>query len=152
MSIGVISVGFVGSLVLLSKSASQSTILKDRVVAAHLAAEGIEIVHNIRDSNWLKGVNWRTDLADTTNGTVNYNSASVVNSDKQCLNWSGTVYLHTYTDACNTSFKRHIELATKSETIAGSSVSYMEVKSIIKWQEKGLEHSLTVIDHLYDWK
>ncbi len=152
VAIGVISVGFVGSLVLISKSSAQASILKDRVVAAHLAAEGLEVVHNIRDTNWLKGFPWRTGLDDTSNGTVNYNSTGVTNSDNQCLNWDGSTYFHTYTITCSTSFRRHIELATKSETIAGNNVSYLEVKSIMEWKEKSLTHSLTVIDHLYDWK
>lgn len=152
VAIGVISVGFVGSLVLISKSSSQSAILKDRVVAAHLAEEGLEVVHNIRDTNWLKGFDWRSGLVDTVNGTVNYDSTDVVNSDKQCLNWSGTLYLHTYTDVCNTSFKRRIEIETKTESVEGNNISYIEVKSIVSWKEKNADKSLTIIDHLYDWK
>ncbi len=158
VAIGVISVGLVGSMVLLAKSSSQSSILKDRVVAAHLAAEGLEVVHNIRDTNWLKDFGWRTGLADTTVGIVDYDSTSVDTSDssdaRRCLNWNGSVYRHAVSPgyACSTAFKRHIELATKSETIGTSNVDYLEVKSIIEWKEKGLDKSLKVIDHLYDWK
>lgn len=37
---------------------------RERFLAAYLAQEGIEIVKNIRDSNVIKGVNWRTGLND----------------------------------------------------------------------------------------
>lgn len=158
VAIGVISVGFVGSLVLISKSASQSTILKDRVVAAHLAEEGLEVVHNIRDTNWLNGLSWLTGIPDTTDGIVDYNGTSVDTSDsseaRKCLNWNGSVYRHAVgpTYSCTTSFKRHIEIETKTESVEGNNISYLEVKSVVSWKEKNSEKSLTIIDHLYDWK
>ncbi|MEK7077848.1 MAG: prepilin-type N-terminal cleavage/methylation domain-containing protein [Patescibacteria group bacterium] len=159
VAIGVISVGFVGSLVLLSKSSSQASLLKNRVVVSHLAAEGVEVVRNIRDTNWLKGFPWRTGLADTTGGIVDYDSAAVDASDasegRKCLNWNGSFYRHALASggyACNTTFKRHIELATKSETVSGQNVDYLEIKSIVEWREKTRTQTVTVVNHLYDWK
>ncbi|MBI2465871.1 MAG: prepilin-type N-terminal cleavage/methylation domain-containing protein [Candidatus Sungbacteria bacterium] len=159
VAIGVISVGFVGSLVLLSKSSAQASLLKNRVAVSHLAAEGIEVVRNIRDTNWLKGFDWRTGLADTASGIVDYDSAAVDASDtsdgRKCLNWSGSFYKHAVAAdsyACNTTFKRHIELATKLETVSGQNVNYLEVKSIVEWREKTRAQTVTVVDHLYDWK
>lgn len=160
VAIGVISIGFVGSLVLLSKASSQASTIKDRVVVAHLAEEGIEVIRNIRDTNWLKGFEWRTGLPDTGSnfGVVDYNSASVDTSDtsesRKCLNWDGNFYKHAAAPvyACSTSFKRQIKLTTLTENISGQIVDYLEVKSIVEWKEKGIVKSLTAIDHLYDWK
>ncbi|MEK7564621.1 MAG: type II secretion system protein [Patescibacteria group bacterium] len=158
VAIGVISVGFVGSLVLISKSSSQASILKDRVVAAHLAEEGIEVVYNVRDTNWIKGLSWLINIPDTVSGIVDYDSGSIDISDsseaRRCLNWDGNTYRHAVSPAysCTTTFKRHIEITTKTETIAGTNINYIEVKSIVSWKEKSLDKSLTVIDHLYDWK
>ena len=159
MAMGVISVGFVGSLVLLSKSASQASLLKDRVIAAHLAEEGIELIRNIRDTNWLNpgSPGWRSGLGDTNNGLVNYNEPFMTenaNSDSWCLNWNGTHYKHATAPnyICNTTFKRHMILTTKSETISGTNVDYLEVKSVVEWRERANNKSMTVIDHLYDWK
>ena len=40
-----------------------------RLTAAYLAQEGIEIVRNMRDNNWLKGeVDWRNGLLGCLNG------------------------------------------------------------------------------------
>lgn len=160
VAIAVISIGFVGSLVLLSRSSSLANSLKDRVVAAHLAEEGVEIVINIRDTNWLKGLGWRTGLPDTgpNFGAVDYDGTAVDMSDtsesRKCLNWDGNFYRHAVAPAysCNTSFKRQMKLATLNENIGGQIVSYLEVKSIVEWKEKGVTKSLTVISHLYDWK
>lgn len=158
VAMGVISVGLVGSLVLISKSSSQVSILKDRVIAAHLAEEGIEVVHNIRDTNWIKGLGWLTNIPDTVVGIVDYDSGSIDVSDnsegRKCLDWDGDTYKHAVSPSysCTTTFKRHIEIATKTETIAGNNINYIEIKSIVSWKEKSLDKSLTVIDHLYDWK
>ena len=70
VAVSVISVGFVGELVLLAKSASQASALRHRVVGARLAEEGLEVVRNIRDSNWLRSLNWRDGLADTGANTA----------------------------------------------------------------------------------
>ena len=165
VAIGVISVGFVGALVLLSKSASQVNLLKNRVIAAHLAEEGVEVVYNIRDTNWLNPANpgWRNGLDDTANGIVNYDSLSVtVNSDQNswCLNWDGAHYKHATGPSyiCSTTFKRHIEIQTKDDVDlidpdTGQKLKYMEVKSVVTWQEKGQTHPpIVVIDNLYGWK
>ena len=161
VAIGVISVGFVGSLVLLSKSASQASTLKDRLIVAHLAEEGIEVVRNLRDTNWLKGFDWRAGLDDTSFALVNYNSTAIDTngnvSGRECLNYGG-FYVHpTVVSSCNTSFKRHIEITTKDDPDlidpnTGKKAQYMEVKSIVSWREKVSTKSLTVIDNLYDWK
>ena len=155
VAIGVISVGFVGALVLLSKSASQANLLKNRVIAAHLAEEGVEVVYNIRDTNWLNPANpgWRNGLDDTVNGIVNYDSLSVtVNSDQNswCLNWDGAHYKHAV-GSCD--FKRHIELSTGPADPDLAGFQPLIVKSVVTWQEKGQTHTpITVIDYLYDWK
>ncbi len=164
VAIGVISVGFVGALVILSKSASQAGFLRERIIASHLAAEGIEVIRNIRDTNWLKpsNPNWRTGLADTLNAIVDYNSGSITieaDSSRWCLSYgldSGFYkYKHSY--PCNTVFKRHIVLTTKTmeaypwETDA-EKLKYLEVQSIVTWQEKGQIKTIQVIDNLYNWK
>lgn len=163
VAMGVIAVGFVGSLVLLSKSAAQASALKDRVVAAHLAEEGIEVIRNIRDTNWLSSSpDWLRGLIEppdvpvgtSVTGIVDYNDifldSNNITDSKKCLSWNGTFYFHD--PSCNTPFKRQIVLTKKTDVISGTNVNYLEVKSVVEWTEKGFSKSITVIDHLYDWK
>ncbi len=65
VAIFILSVGIIGvynafsSLVVFTSSSS------DRFVASYLAQEGIEIIRNIRDNNWvLLKENWKSGLAD----------------------------------------------------------------------------------------
>ena len=53
VSIFILLVGVTGSLVLVSSGITNFNISKNRIIASNLAQEGLEIVHNIRDNNWL---------------------------------------------------------------------------------------------------
>lgn len=157
VAIGVISVGFVGALVLLSKSSSQAGALRDRVIAAHLAEEGIEITRNIRDTNWLKNLGWRTGLGDTAFALVDYNSSALDTgatvASRECLNYSGGFYIHPAVAAtCNSPFKRHIELSTGPADPDLGGAQPLIIKSVVSWTERINTPSITVIDYLYDWK
>lgn len=55
VALGVITVGVVGTVTLTTGSLASSTDTAARVVATNLAAEGIEVVRQIRDNNWLAG-------------------------------------------------------------------------------------------------
>lgn len=54
IGIGVILAGTVGSITLISQTIKFGRTTNNRVIAASLAREGIEVVRNIRDTNWLK--------------------------------------------------------------------------------------------------
>lgn len=159
VAVSVISIGFVGALVLLAKSASQASILRQRVTGARLAEEGLEVVRNIRDSNWLRNLGWRDGLADTgaSVALVNYNSLSLDTSpsaaSRDCLNYSGGFYVHPAAiESCNTPFKRHIELTTGPADPDLRGAQPLIVASVVSWPEKAQTQTITVLDYLYDWK
>jgi len=54
IAITVISIGMIGALALALSNLSSAERNEKRIVAANLAREGIELVRNQRDSNWLK--------------------------------------------------------------------------------------------------
>ncbi|MFH1656929.1 MAG: prepilin-type N-terminal cleavage/methylation domain-containing protein [bacterium] len=54
IAVFIISVGVGGMAAIMPSLISGSSINQSRLVAAYLAQEGIEIVRNIRDTNWLE--------------------------------------------------------------------------------------------------
>ena len=65
IAITVISIGMTGALSLALSNLSSSEGNENRIIAANLAREGIELVRNQRDTNWLKidlnqSVSWDT--------------------------------------------------------------------------------------------
>lgn len=54
ITIGVLTIGILGSFSLAIANSNNNKANKDRVIAGNLAREGLELVRNIRDSNWLR--------------------------------------------------------------------------------------------------
>ena len=151
VAIGIIVTALGGSLVLISKSVGRLSIPRNKIVAANLAAEGIEVVRNIRDSNWLDpaSVSWDDGLSPGIYH-VDYNSVDVLGggvTDQLYLDPVSGFYSHT--SGPNPSpFSRHIVIADREDS---ESIPYMEVRSIIDWQERDVDKQFIVVDHLYDW-
>lgn len=61
----IIVVGIVGALMLAVSAMSASKESEDQVMASNLAREGIEVIRNKRDSNWLAGSAFDTGLGLT---------------------------------------------------------------------------------------
>lgn len=139
--------------------------VSDRLTAAYLAQEGIEIIRNMRDYNWVKNLGWNNGLtgcasgceADYTTGTavagswllqswigVDPSSTSAGGGNILKINTNGFyVYGGTGSD---TKFKRKITI-----TISPSYMMKVNVK--VFWSQKG-NWSLDVVeveDNLYNW-
>ncbi|TAL19311.1 hypothetical protein EPN90_04055 [Patescibacteria group bacterium] len=62
VAIGIITTGVLGTLTLVSATIVATGESEGRLVAGNLAREAVEVVRNIRDSNWLAGKNWEEGL------------------------------------------------------------------------------------------
>jgi type II secretory pathway pseudopilin PulG len=154
VAIFVITTGLVGVLSLVSQTIASSTFSKDKLIAAYLAQEGIEIIRNIRDTNWLNGVAWNTGLTATPNTNVNYNSSNVSDMPDG-LSFDGSYYVHSASP--NTPFSRHIEITYdvdgdgNDDLDPGGNLYRMNVKVVVEWQEKGKIHKVEAQENLYNW-
>ena len=154
ISIAVILTAIVGLIGLSSFSVSSLGIVKSKVIAVNLAQEGIEIVRNMRDSNWLiyrdqidqgQSQLWLTGLNPGTY-RVQYDSASLTaNPDNPPLyKNSYGFYQYSPTGGTLTPFRRTI-------TLQNISADEIRVTSQVTWSEKGRSNTITVEDHLYNW-
>jgi Tfp pilus assembly protein PilV len=66
VAIGVILVGVIGAITIAILTITIARESKQRVVAANLAREGIELVRMVRDSNWLAGAAFADGLSEST--------------------------------------------------------------------------------------
>ena len=64
VAVGIIVIGLVSALTLITTSLFYVSNIGDRLIAANLAAEGLEVVRNIRDNNWLQSLSWNNGLAN----------------------------------------------------------------------------------------
>lgn len=86
VSIGVILVGFTGTLTLINRSIAFHDLAYSRLTASYLAQEGIEIVRNLRDENIIKNQEWNYGLKSGTY-QVQYNSSSLSAYTEKIYYW-----------------------------------------------------------------
>ncbi len=65
IAVFVLTVGIIGAYVAVQSPLHYANVYKDQLVASYLAQEGVELVRNIRDTNWLQGFeadDWKAGL------------------------------------------------------------------------------------------
>lgn len=143
MAIFVLMVGFLGVMSLVQRAMFSTSISSDRLIAAYLAQEGLEIVRNIRDSNWLSRIAWDQGLG-TGNWEADYNDFSLSSWVGRYLKINAGGF-YSYDSGSDTKFKRKITIQKPGQNI-------LNVVVEVSWQEKGVPYSLSVQGNLYNWK
>ena len=144
IAITVLTVAVGGSFALIQQILIASSLNQSKLIAYYLAQEGIEIVKNIRDSNWLEpGVSWNNGL-DVGEWEVDFD-------DSELTPYSGDHFLnidengfYSYSPGTSTQFKREISILEIGEDA-------LEVSVDVQWSERGRTHNIEVLDHLYNW-
>ena len=159
-AIFILTVGAGSSFILISQTLSAVSLVRENLIASYLVQEGIEIVRNIRDTNWLQLSPWDDGLicslppchfqADYTTRTFTgtdfekcsdpgYNCHSY---DGVPLKIDGAIY--NYTSGTETKFKREI-------TIEKVDSDNIKVEVNVEWLEKGRPHNLKALEYLTRW-
>ena len=160
IALGIISIGVVSVLVMINVSFVQLSYAPNRYLAANLAAEGIEIVKNMVDSNILKkaarenplSVNW-DDGIDNGSYEADYDDFVLTflsdPADPRILRINADG-LYNYNPVnpenpeSNFSFTRQIDI-----THIDSDAIY--VTSTVRWIERGSNFEVDVGYLIYNW-
>lgn len=154
-AIFVITMGIMGVFSLVQRTISFITISSSRLVAIYLTQEGIEIVRNIRDGNWLEqrtspSTFWSdglTCLVPSCEWEGDYNSISSLTQ------WSGegrylnidSSGLYSYSSGNPTKFKRKITTDTEGRD------NVLRVIVEVTWEERGRGHKASAQARIYEW-
>ena len=143
VAIGLIVVGLIAALTLITTSLFYVSNIQDRLAAANLTAEGIEVVRNIRDNNWLQSLAWNSGLADGDyQAAYNSMALSSYSDSPLLLDFNGP---YNYTSGAITSYVRKI-------SITNISANEIKVVSMVTWKRRGIAYSSSAEDHLFNWK
>jgi len=144
IAIGLIVTGLTGVLVLINRAIGFNSLAFNRLVASSLAQEGVEVVRNIRDTNWLNQRPWDNGLPEGTY-QVQYNSKQLSLYTDQPLLFDENTGFFNYESGSSTPYKRKIELKRIS-------ADEIRVLVTVSWIGRGGgDFNLVVEDHLFNW-
>ena len=124
-------------------------------MAELFAQEGIELVRNMRDDNWLNGRNWKEniniavyaiDRANAIAGTV-ISVDNITNSDARLLINDDGLYQHSA--GTNTMFYRAVTADTANCSDADDCLHLI---SSVRWSERGNTYNYQTEAYLYNWQ
>ena len=140
VAVFIIGAGLAGSLSLISQNVFFIQVNSSQLIATYLAQEGVEIVKNIRDTNFLKGENWDSGLVSCGGGCqASYDDEMLFlkNEDLKINNF----YQHE--GGTSTFFKRKIIVEVYGDL--------MEVAVKVSWVERGRDYEVVVRENVYKW-
>ena len=140
VAIFILTIGVMGAYAVVQQIIASTSITSSRLVAAYLAQEGIEIVRNIRDTNFILGNDWDNGLG-TGEKEVDYTMENELESwtDRYLKIKSNGFY--NYDSGSPTRFKRKITI-TKVEAYK------REILVEVFW-EGG---KVSAKEYLYNWR
>jgi len=156
VAIFIVSVGVGGVATIMPSLTAGSSLNQSRLTAAYLAQEGVEIVRNIRDTNWLEAHNsggstplWNEGFNPCSSGCeVDYTSAANLSpslpayGSGRYLNIDSSG-LYSYGAGTQTKFKRKITVQSAGDILT--------ITVEVSWQEKGKSYNFSVQEKLYKW-
>jgi len=168
VAITILIMALLGPLQLASRSVSSVTVSQNRIVAFYLAQEGVEVVRNIRDYNFMGDTFWLQYLDNclglecyidiptyysAVSDPLSVISDAVSSCGAQCplIKYDGlmTGYYYNYVSGKNTIFRRSIKITSVS-TGAADDEARVEVK--VFWKEKNKTRKVELQESLFNWK
>lgn len=151
IAIAITVTALISAIVLIAFSSSSIKINKSKIIAVGLAQEGLEVVKNIRDNNWLHNcpvcdrrtaANWRIGLGEG-DWRVQYNLETLLSFEADPLKIDGNG-LYQYINGPETFFYRRVNIQYLTD-------DQIKVISQITWNEKGKDQTISAEAVYYNW-
>lgn len=140
----VLTVALIPALFLSTQATNAGFLIRNNLVAANLAQEGVEIIKSIRDSNWFQDLafdanltagTWRVDWNSDALIALGVNPALKVNNG-----------LYNYSVGTDSMFKRTV-------TVTAVNAAELSIISEVTWTERGNRpKSIQAESHLFNWR
>lgn len=152
VAIFIIVTALVSILSLANRNIQAQNINENTLTASLLAQEGLEIIRNMRDSNWQDGYDWIGSEVDANYQITKYGRYGVDhnfdiynynNIDEAILYKKDGFYSHDNTGEA-TIFRRLIE-------VDSSESDKLKVDCTVKWTDRGRDQEYVISGELYNW-
>lgn len=156
VSFAILTTGLAAALSLVAQSLKSSGYIKNQTIASYLAVEGIELVKNKRNQNFLETQTWLSGLDNCiapdycTIDPITFSilKCPIVGGSSRCdvLKYDTTLNLFNYTAGVRTIFTRKISISD-----IGSGNYEKEIVSEVGWNDRFGSHSQVLKTHIFDW-
>ncbi len=137
----VMSFGIVAIYGLVVHSIEITSENNNKFIVSQLAREGLEMVRNLRDQNWLAGDTYNQDLLSCSLGCeIDYNAESLSPDSDSFLKIDSKGF-YNYQTGEESIFKRKIVITQETD--------FLDIKVSVLWLDNA---STTVAENLYDWR
>lgn len=155
VSIFIVSLGVLGVLGLINYNMQAEVVSRNELIASQLSQEGLELVRNIRDNNWLDNIDWSSGLTDGADYTFiighdinpDFSIDNINDDDAKLFINSDGFYAHTGTTTTN--FSR---LITVKDVDTTPPIDYFTVESNVLWHDQKGSHEYKAETKLYNWR
>jgi len=152
VAVSLLMIGLLGIFAVLSQSLGLNRVAANQYIAAHLAAEGIEVTKSIIDANYINGGPWNLGLESDGDYAVEYNSTELDGSSEKLearLKLDESTGLYTYESGVDTNFKRTITI----DNIPDADPTEIKVISRVYWKDRGgVDFDIVLEDRFRDWR
>lgn len=170
IAIGIILVGVLGTIALVIANMQAARQGIDRVTAANLAREGLEVVRNMRDGNWLQS---KTSSSDWTTGFIGQANDAIPAFNSTTFQWSLDFTIDGQPDLTTAPGaqvfqmdddshlflqpQQGVSVATPYYRIIeftpslGGDDNKLGIVARVEWKERGVKHKVILEDHLTNW-
>lgn len=147
ISIQILVIGILAIMSMSTAFMSQARIESDKIIALGLAQEGIEIVRNIRDGNFLEGAAWKTGLNNGSGYVVDYMTESLLGPAGGRILYDSDKF-YSMASANATKFIRNIDISSGSD----DGGEFIYPKCTVSWSEFGRSYAIKLEEKLYNWQ
>jgi len=148
IALSILLVGILGNVALMVRTLDTSILTLQKLTAAELAQEGVEIVRNIKDSKVISGKidEWFDGFSEGIY-YADYNDEDLTEvtreEDIPFLKKDENGFF-SYDSGKPTIYKRKIKIKKIND-------HHLRVNSIVSWSHKGINFSVNVENHLYKY-
>lgn len=147
VAIFIIIIAVVGIIEMTSKYVQRTKFEKEAYTAALLGQEGVEIIKNIRDNNWIDGgVNWNNNLTSCGSGCqADYSSNTLSAYDGSYLYIENTTKFYKYISSPGANDIKTV--FTRRITIDSGTADILKITVDVFWRG----NTTTVKENIYNW-
>ena len=149
LAVFVLTIAVSGAFALISQTFVLASLTQSKLIASYLAQEGIEIVKNSRDTNWLmqrtdSDILWNDGLNEG-DWQIDYNGRRLdYGSYGNFLNINSEGFYSYSAIGKQTPFKRKISITNIDE-------KNIKVVVDVTWKERGRDYHVKVLEMLSNW-